>query len=279
MADLFAVRPRPGRDAGEQGRQSDTGSRTMRGIIPAGTRVYAIGDIHGCLGLLLQLLEVIRTHDGLLPPVATRQLVFLGDYVDRGPASRGVIDRLLTGLPEGFDGVFLKGNHEAMMIDSLDDSDCAYHWFMNGGRNTVESYGIRCQTVDGVYDYPLLMRRLRATIEGGPHEAFLRDLRINHRVGDYYFVHAGIHPDRTLDQQREEDQLWIRDRFLYAPDDFGAIVVHGHTPVYEAEIEHNRIGIDTGAVYGGALTAVCLEDARQELLSVPAETPSGRMGR
>jgi serine/threonine protein phosphatase 1 len=249
----------------------------MNGVTPADTRLYAIGDIHGCSDLLRQLLGAIAEHDADRSAVATRQLIFLGDYVDRGPDSKGVIDVLLDGLPAGFEPVFLKGNHEEMMLNSLDDSDHTYHWFINGGRMTLESYGIRCRTVDGVYDYPLLTHRLREKVEGGPHEAFLRRLRVSHRAGGYYFVHAGVHPELPLDQQREEHQLWIRDRFLNAVEDFGAVVVHGHTPTYEAEFEHNRIGIDTGAVYGGALTAVCLEDDRCELISVPSEPLSGRV--
>lgn len=251
--------------------------RATRGSVPEGTRIYAVGDIHGRLDLLTQLLDVIVAHDSLRPTVGTRQLVFLGDYVDRGPDSRGVIDLLLTGLPAGFESICLKGNHEAMMLDALKTPiPDARHWFGNGGRTTLESYGISCSPEDGYYDYDLLARRMREKIDGGPHEAFLKGLRLNYRCGSYYFVHAGVHPNRPLDQQREEDQLWIRDRFLYAPDDFGAVVVHGHTPTDEPEVCDNRIGIDTGAVYGGALTAVCLEADTHAILSVKAPTLSGR---
>lgn len=241
----------------------------MRGTLPADIRLYAIGDIHGCDTLLEQLLARIIEHDAARQPVLTRRLIFLGDYVDRGPDSRAVIERLLHALPEGFERVFLKGNHEAMMIDCLAGRYPLPHWFINGGKATFESYGIPCRAVDGDYDYDLLLQRLRERIDDA-HMRFLTDLWLNYRCGGYYFVHAGINPDRSLAQQREQDQLWIRDRFLDAPDEFEAVIVHGHTPVDAAELRANRIGIDTGAVYGGKLTAVCLEGDQRELISVEA---------
>jgi serine/threonine protein phosphatase 1 len=223
-------------------------------IDPA-TRLYAVGDIHGCDDLLAAMHDLIwndaRGHD------AVRKLVvYLGDYVDRGPASCAVIGRLLDETLPGFEAVHLLGNHEDGMLQFLIDARIGPHWLAYGGAATLRSYGVEPPQTDR--DLPLVQEELRARLPAR-HLAFLRRLRLSHVEGDYLFVHAGIRPGIALDDQRPEDLLWIREEFLQSTRDFGKIVVHGHTIVDEPERRANRIGIDTGAFASGILTALVLQ--------------------
>ena len=218
--------------------------------LPQDTRVYAIGDIHGCLEKLASLhrsiAEDLRAH-----PVADACLIHLGDYIDRGPASAGVIAALMADPVPGTRKVNLMGNHEAMLLDALDadDDDAAEHWRENGGADTLASWGIGQSTARAAW----ISRIPPAQLE------FVRALAPMHREGGYLFAHAGIRPGLKLNAQSEHDLLWIREPFLSFSGDLGVVVVHGHTPRPEPVLRPNRIGIDTGAVYGGDLTCLVLE--------------------
>lgn len=219
--------------------------------LPRGQRVYAIGDVHGCLDQLRALHQAVA-EDMAARPFAFGTLVHLGDYVDRGPDSAGVVRLLLEGpMPAGItDVVNLAGNHEAMMLAALDDRSPAVvqHWLVNGGGATLDSFGLTGA------DPAAWAERLPAG-----QLAFLRGLALTHRRGDYFFVHAGVRPGVPLTAQARDDLLWIREPFLSSTASFEAVVVHGHTPVPSPELRRNRIGIDTGAVMGGALTCAVLE--------------------
>ena len=204
------------------------------------SKIYAIGDIHGCYDQLLALLKKI--------PINYQQdtLVFMGDYVDRGPKSVEVIDFLIK-LKKRIPGIiFLKGNHEDMLEKYLDGTD-RFTYLLNGGQQTLDSYLSR-STNAGNHPIP------------PDHMDFFKSLRLVYETDDYIFVHAGLRPKVSLDSQETEDMLWIRDKFLHSRYDFGKPVVFGHSPLGEPLVESNKIGIDTGAVYGNALTCVQLPD-------------------
>ena len=226
---------------------------------PPGKRIYAIGDIHGCARQLQSLLQQIR-EDAALGPAAENLLVTLGDYVDRGPGSREVLE-LLAGDPlPGFSRVHLRGNHDAMMLDFLENPDSGPLWLMNGGDATCRSYLVEPSALPVT-----LCRDLRAALPEA-HLAFLRSLRLSHEEGGYLFVHAGIRPGVPLAAQTPDDMMWIRDAFLLSPEDHDRLVVHGHTPRHAPERRPNRIGIDTGACFGGDLTCLVLEGEQQRFL-------------
>ncbi len=228
--------------------------------VPDGTRVYAIGDLHGRMDLLESI------HDMILRDVqgfrgARRVVVYLGDYVDRGLQSREVVDSLLDAPLAGFEAVYLKGNHEQALLDFLIDSRVALDWMTYGGDATLYSYGVG---LDGPRSNPETLMRLQEKFRANlpaRHLAFYRALVPWHLEGDYLFVHAGIRPGVALDAQQESDLLWIRDDFLESSDDFGKVVVHGHTITRVPEVKKNRIGIDTGAFASGVLTCLVLEGA------------------
>lgn len=236
--------------------------------VPAGQIVYAVGDIHGRLDLLNRMLALIRA-DAEDIDVDRRTIVFLGDYVDRGPESKGVIDRLLAGPPEGFEQVCLMGNHESWLLDFLVDCRAGAGWIANGGGATLESYGA---PVSRGLGFGLGLGRLEsarsAFVQAMPeaHRAFLSGLELMWRSGDYAFVHAGVRPGLALDDQDPQDLLWIRRDFLEAEDDFGAVVVHGHTIVDAPDERANRIGLDTGAFATGRLTCLALDGTERRFL-------------
>lgn len=224
---------------------------------------YAIGDVHGRDDLLEALHERIVADRAYRHSGARATLVYLGDYIDRGANSLRVIDRVMQGLP-GFDTVYLKGNHEELMLDCMqtDDRETWSVWVTNGGRETLESFGLRFRYND--YDPLALAKAL------GPERlAWLDKLRLYHRADPYLFVHAGMVPGRPLAQQQAKDMLWIRRAFLDSEADHGFIVVHGHTPREQAELKRNRINVDTGATFHGRLTAVALgEDEGPRFLTI-----------
>jgi serine/threonine protein phosphatase 1 len=218
--------------------------------LPSGRRIYAIGDIHGCNRQLANLHDAIAG-DLASRPAASALLLHIGDYVDRGADSAGVIARLLNGCPiPGMDMVNLMGNHESTMLEALSGQRAAgTDWLFAGGKAALQSYGI---DPDGPRDH-------WATLIPQAHQDFLRDLVLMHREGGYAFIHAGVRPGIPLESQARDDLLRSRQPFLYSEADFGAVVVHGHTPVKAPVVRHNRIAIDTGAVFGGNLTCVVLE--------------------
>ncbi|MGB0086808.1 MAG: metallophosphoesterase family protein [Rhodomicrobiaceae bacterium] len=235
--------------------------------VPLGMRVYAIGDIHGRLDLLDQLLEMITADAAAAEPGGRAILIFLGDYIDRGPDSRGVIERLLTGLPDAFEPIFLRGNHEEMLLRTLESSRNFELWAINGGLATARSYGIDIGNRISAYeiDPSEVTRQLKKAMPESHYE-FLRQLPIAVELGDYLFVHAGVRPGLALDAQAFDDCLFIRDEFLDYRGDFGKIIVHGHTPMRAPDLQSNRIGIDTGAFFTGRLTALCLEGTSRRFL-------------
>lgn len=228
---------------------------------PAGTRLYAIGDVHGCLDALITLHRDIEA-DLVRRPPGNWRIVHLGDYVDRGVDSRGVVEFLVR-LTSMRRVLCLRGNHDQMFLDALaGEPGAAQLWLVNGGAETLESYGL---SVRQFLEHQAARRPCDAVPK--THRAFLARLKTSARFGQYYFVHAGIDPARRLDAQAAETQLWIREPFLGCRQEFEAVIVHGHTPVRHVEARPNRIGIDTGAVYGGTLSCLVLEGADKHLLS------------
>jgi serine/threonine protein phosphatase 1 len=239
--------------------------------VPDGTRVYAVGDIHGRADLLSKIRKKIA-RDGKRAVkragIKRKVVVYLGDYVDRGPDSFGVIEMLLDDPLDGFEEIFLKGNHEDYMAKFLIGDGDGLGWLFNGADTTIQSYGI--EPGDWMDFDPEKLRSLRAELfEAIPdrHRKFLKDLTLSHREGDYLFVHAGIRPDIPLDAQDEEDLMWIRDDFLESDAEHEARVVHGHTISWTPDIQPNRIGIDTGAFVSGVLTALVVEGADTRILT------------
>jgi serine/threonine protein phosphatase 1 len=206
---------------------------------------YAIADIHGCLDKLTELVR--RCNDDAAG--RSMRFVFLGDYVDRGPDSRGVIQFLLD-LQQSHTGrdIFLKGNHEDLLVAAVDSDYFEERWLSNGGSETLESYGLRSA----------------AEIPEG-HVNWLRRLPLFFDDGQRFFVHAGVHPDRPLDRQDDDDLLWIRKPFLTSEKNYGRLIVHGHTPVKDGQpdLRTNRLNLDTGAVFGGPLTAAVFDSAER----------------
>jgi serine/threonine protein phosphatase 1 len=225
--------------------------------IPDDLRIYAIGDIHGRADLLTEILDGIAADLRRRPAVAETRLVFLGDYVDRGPASRQVIQILETSLPAECRPVYLKGNHEDMLLKALISPAGQDIWLANGGEATLRSYGIHRHTAPSAEVVDAI----------GDHRRFFDSLELTHEAGDYLFVHAGVRPGVALGSQRPNDLMWIRHDFLDHLGDYGRIIVHGHTPASEPEVRPNRIGIDTGAWMTGALTALRLEGEERAFIS------------
>ena len=224
--------------------------------LPDGVRVYAIGDVHGRADLLQQLLTVIDVDLERSRPERAIQ-VFLGDYVDRGPNSRAVLD-LLIERSRSHETVCLKGNHEVFLLDVLDDPVRLQDWRHYGGLLTLMSYGVTPTMNPTPEEQVELMEGLKRAIPP-EHLAFLQQLPSSFACGDFFFVHAGVKPGVPLDRQREEDLLWIRDEFLNSDERFGKYVVHGHTPVSAPDIRPNRINIDTGAYATGNLTLLTIQ--------------------
>lgn len=223
--------------------------------IPDGVRVYAVGDIHGCRKELLNLIDVILEDSKTAPQ--DRRIVYLGDYIDRGPDSRGVIEILLEPLA-GFNAEYILGNHDQSLLDFLNDPQIFLSWQNFGARETLMSYGVRPPLFEDENVYIKTRDELREALPRR-HLSFLQNLSHSLTIGDYFFVHAGVRPGIPLDRQMLEDLLWIRDDFLASNTKFGKVIVHGHTPTMAPERRTNRIGVDTGAYMTGRLTAAVLE--------------------
>jgi serine/threonine protein phosphatase 1 len=226
--------------------------------LPDGIRIYAIGDIHGRADLLEALLRQIDA-DCTLYPSSRPIVVFLGDYIDRGPASRQVLD-LLLGCQRTKEAVFLRGNHDNFVRRFLSSPAVLDEWRLYGGLETLVSYGLKPSINPGVPEQRQLAKELeKSTPER--HLEFLDSLNLSFNCGDFLFVHAGIRPGVPIRKQKEEDLLWIREEFLSCEQRFEKFVVHGHTPVRAPDIRSNRINIDTGAFATGRLTCIVIEGA------------------
>jgi serine/threonine protein phosphatase 1 len=246
--------------------------------LPDGLRIYAIGDIHGCADLLKAVLLQIDL-DCTLYPSPRSIVVFLGDYIDRGPASREVLDLLLE-YERGKETVFLKGNHDAFLHRFLSDPAFLDEWRLCGGLETLVSYGLKPSINPDALERTRLASELARSIPKR-HLQFLESLRLSFNSGSFLFAHAGIRPGVPIRKQMEEDLLWIREEFLFYEQPFEKYVVHGHTPVSAPDIRSNRINIDTGAFATGRLTCVAIEgsmivpliDIRDWIRSAGIQTP------
>jgi serine/threonine protein phosphatase 1 len=231
-------------------------TRGKRYSVPPQTRIYAIGDVHGCRDLLLRIQELIAA-DVMARPIEQAFEILVGDYVDRGADSRGVIDALLA-PPVQHQRICLMGNHEEMLLDFLNDPMQLRGWRKVGGLETLQSYGIVRRALRDEQDYQTIHHEFLSALPP-EHVAFLKNLRDHYRLGDYFFAHAGIRPGVPLDQQTRQDLLWIRDEFLQSEANHKVRVVHGHTPITNIVVYPHRIGIDTGAFATGNLSCIVLE--------------------
>jgi len=240
-----------------------SGSPPPRG--KSGCRAYAVGDIHGRLDLLDDLLDRIGL-DMRRNPAKKTYVIFLGDLIDRGPDSAGVVERLRTLQMAGGRLIFLGGNHEEVLLRILKgDKDILASWLKFGGAQCAESYGIAPDRLQNM-DEEAAIRLLQSHIPSA-HRAFLENFADTFSFGDYLFVHAGIRPGVALEEQDRMDLRWIRDPFLSDTKEHGCIVVHGHTIVDEVDVRSNRIAIDTGAYQSGVLTAIAIEDDHRWFLA------------
>ena len=227
-------------------------------------RIYAIGDIHGRDDLLCLLHERILD-DAARYPHQQKIAIYLGDYVDRGPDSCDVLERLSTRPLPDFTSIHLMGNHEQAMLDFMRDPNPCPNWLRYGSLATLSSYGVSTRTRHEQKPLPQLAQELMLNIPA--HQRDLLDrLEIWRVFGDYCFVHAGIRPNIPLEQQKTDDILWIRDDFLHYTKPHPKVVVHGHQICDEPEIRHNRIGIDTGAFATGLLSCLVLDGEKQGLI-------------
>ena len=224
--------------------------------LPDGMRIYAIGDVHGRVDLLDATFARI---DANLTHSAPHRVihVLLGDYVDRGPSSREVLDRLVE-RARLHHVICLKGNHESYLVEFLHDPSVLGDWRHFGGLETLRSYGLNPAAYPSSAEERRLALALLAALPA-EHKQLLRKLGASFSCGDFFFAHAGVKPGVPLARQSEHDLLWIRDDFLLSQQDFGKVVVHGHTPVLQPEFRGNRINIDTGAYATGRLTCLMIE--------------------
>lgn len=229
---------------------------------PEGQRIYAIGDIHGRADLLAELMQAIDADDASAAPAETL-VILLGDLVDRGQDSAGVV-RLAREWQARRNVRILAGNHEEMFLRSFDDPEMLRHFLRHGGRETIYSYGIdRRDYMAATLDE---LQRMMAEAVTPEERAFIAGFEDMIVMGDYVFVHAGINPALPFDQQQASDLRWIREPFLSHPEYLGAVVVHGHTITDLPVDTGNRIGIDTGAYYSGRLTALVLEGTERRYI-------------
>jgi len=231
-----------------------TRQRTLP-TVPEGTRVYAVGDIHGRVDLLSRLKQFVH-EDAYARQAPRNVIVYVGDYIDRGENSAQVIDCLLDDPFPGFESIHLLGNHEDSLVQFLGDIQVGPAWLAYGGIATLMSYGVALPQSDR--DLVRVQGELRAALPAR-HLDFMRELKLTHVEGDYFFTHAGVRPGVALAEQEPQDLLWIRDVFLSSTADFGKIVVHGHSITDAPDVRRNRIGIDTGAFASGKLTCLVLQ--------------------
>ena len=234
-----------------------------RPCAPTGRRIYAVGDVHGRADLLSKLFMRIDA-DLKARPTADSVQIFLGDYIDRGPNSRQVVDLLIARRRE-HGAICLKGNHEDYALQFLTDPAVLNQWKNIGGLNTLLSYGVTPTRRDNAQSQHEVATALDQAIPDS-HRRFFQGLGLSFTCGDFFFAHAGVRPGIPLHEQSQQDLLWIREDFLLHEEDFGKVVVHGHTPAREPDIRPNRINIDTGAYATGRLTCLVLEGDQMSFL-------------
>ena len=248
-------------------RQIIRGNALPQPAVPAGTRIYAIGDIHGRRDLFEDLVALIEADDTTRGAAETT-IVLLGDLIDRGPDSAGVLDAVIA-LKARRALRVIAGNHEEMLLAGFERREVLRAFITYGGRETLLSYGLDRETFNEA-----TLAELQAMLPGlvpKRHLAFIREMENQVRCGDYLFVHAGIRPGVGLELQRLSDLRWIRSEFLEDKRDHGVIVIHGHTIADAVDERPNRIGIDTGAYASGVLTAIGLEGTERWFLSTPRD--------
>jgi serine/threonine protein phosphatase 1 len=248
------------------------GGRSPR--LPRGIRVYVVGDVHGRLGLLRQLEQMVADDHYGRGDSCRAWIVYLGDYVDRGAESSQVLQHLIMGPPEGFQAIHLMGNHDLWLREFLDDPAYGPSWYKHGGDATLLSYGVRIDPTKAEEERFVeaqVAMRLRVPEQ---HRRFLRGLELGFSIGDYFMVHAGVMPTKPLDQQSVEDLLWVREPFLSHPGELPKVVIHGHTVETHPTERRHRIGIDTGACWTGKLSAVGLEEDQRWYLQTNVEEMS-----
>ncbi|WP_284944025.1 metallophosphoesterase [Acidisoma cladoniae] len=227
--------------------------------LPPDLRIYAIGDVHGCDVAHAAILNQIA-EDHAARPVAEAIIIHLGDLIDRGPDSAAVLARVAAGSPIGGEMINLRGNHEELCLEALEfGGESMRHWRRNGGDTCLTDWGIPKRPEPPHIENLIPPDQM----------AVLRGEKLSYQRGGYIFVHAGIRPGVPIDAQDPHDLVWIRQPFLSWPEPLAAVVVHGHTPKDDPTVRVNRIGIDTGAVYGGRLTALVLEDSLMSFIQVP----------
>ena len=231
--------------------------------LPEGVRIYAIGDVHGRADLLEQVFTRIDMHVARYPVDRPIQ-VLVGDYIDRGPNSREVLDRLIERVGSS-EMVLLKGNHETLLLEFLRNPSMLQSWSQIGGLETLMSYGVTPSLNADAEAQKQLAITLQATLPKS-HLVFLEGLQSSFSCGGFFFAHAGVRPGVPLAEQRDADLLWIRDEFLLYEGKFDKIIVHGHTPVRAVDMRPNRINIDTGAYATGKLTCIIIERNKVEVL-------------
>ncbi|NND49987.1 MAG: serine/threonine protein phosphatase [Rhizobiales bacterium] len=244
-------------------RRRGNSAAAVQAALPAGTVVHAVGDVHGRSDLLDEVFSRIDRDRADYPDHKAIE-IYLGDYVDRGPDSSGVVDRLIARSRDR-EVELLRGNHDAFFVEMLGDAKRLEHWEQLGGVQTMLSYGIKLRANLTPQGHER-MHREWCTAVPQSHRAFFAGLRNSLTIGDYFFVHAGIRPGIALDRQSADDLLWIREEFHRSKSDHGKMVVHAHSPVEAPEFHGNRINIDTKAYASGVLTCLRLVGSAREII-------------
>lgn len=233
---------------------------------PPDTRIYAVGDVHGYVNLLEKLHTLINS-DLENYPITNYKIIFLGDYIDRGPDSAGCIEYLIDLLADSDNVICLRGNHEAKLEHFLANPVAvASSFFTYGGADCATSYGVDMAGYRGTRDE--ILQKCAGLVEKIPanHKAFYADLTTTISLGDYMFTHAGVRPGVALDQQSEHDLIWIRSEFIPNQQLYEKVIVHGHTPAFPMEILPNRINVDTHAYYSGVLSCIVLQGTHYRVI-------------
>jgi serine/threonine protein phosphatase 1 len=232
--------------------------------LPDNLRLYCIGDIHGRDDLLLKIHSQIISDQ--LDYEGQVKIIYVGDYVDRGMHSKQVINFLTNKYRFSEQSIFLRGNHEQVLLDFLEDDAVGPAWLAYGGQATLASYGVLVTKIlTKRQDYIEIQQAFKDLLPES-HLQFFKKTVFSYREGSYFFVHAGVNPKHSITRQKNDDLMWIRDAFISSSKNYEKIVVHGHTISDQPDFRINRIGIDTGAFVSGVLTCLVLEGSEQRVL-------------